>query len=216
MINITHEIQFFEVDIANGCKTVADFCSTANLAFEASFAELEARARSARARDEELGGAMPEDFPSEHYEEFPIACDLGSAQQARDLLGPLSLVYLASLVEGFLGNVAECCDWKVNQGAGSNLWKYVSAIQTNGNFKINDGPVTIEYLEELFLARNAVVHTRRAFEIYLRSTAHPRYVNHDRTSVAFTTEDSAEAAEKLPQLAKFVTSNCLLFSKPFP
>ena len=168
MKNVTHEIQFCEGDIANGCKTVADFCSTANLAFEASFAEAEGRALAARKRDEELGGSMPEDFPSEAYEEFPIACEQGSLQEAYDLLGPLCLVYLTSQLESFLGNVVECCGWKVNEGAGSNLRKYVQVIETKGKLRINGGPATKEYLEELVLARNAVVHARGAFERYMR------------------------------------------------
>ena len=142
MENVTHEIQILEVDIVNGCKTIADFCSTANLAFEASFAEVESRARAARDRDADLGGTMPEEFPCEGYEEFPVACEQGSLQESYDLLGPLCLVHLTSQLEGFLGRVVECCDWKVNEKAGSNLRKYFSAIETNGNFRINDGPVT--------------------------------------------------------------------------
>lgn len=216
MESVTHEIQFFEIDLANGCRTLADFYSMATLAFEASSAQLETSRLAARKQDEEEGGAMPDEFPDATYKEFPIACEQGALHQAYSLLGPLCLVYLTSQVESFLGNVVECCGWKVNEAAGSNLRKYISAIETYGKFRVNCGPVSTEYLEELWLARNAVTHARGAFKRYMERIPPPRYVDSDRNSVAIAAEDVAEAAKKLAAFAKFITSRCLALSKPFP
>ncbi|MFQ5818354.1 MAG: hypothetical protein ACE5H2_10440, partial [Terriglobia bacterium] len=179
MMQITHSVQLAEMELSQRCGAIQHFCATAYPFFQDALASVQERRAEARKQDIETFGEIGENetYDAEEvqvaYEERPLGEDLR-------LVRLFALVYLVCTLEKFFQRVTESCGWKVRKGPGSNFNKFRSLIEKEAQFSFSRGPIALDYLEELFLARNEFVHNNGLVsEHYQQKAQRPRFAKDD-------------------------------------
>ncbi len=210
---LTHHVELAGLDFACGARVLAELCARLYDDIDKASSALAARRQRSRREDEQQRGGLP---PAEMYtegREMDVAIEQARLQDQRDLLGSFALVYLASLFEGFLFELAKCCGWSVREKAD---WRQrVLLIERQSQYPREGWPIPFQRVEEVFLARNDFLHNRGLVRnAYTRAIREPRFVEDGKICVR--EKELVKANAELLALGKVLVEKCKPFSPSLP
>lgn len=210
MPKITNIVELDAMEFGRACHSIENFCATAYLNFTSMRENLESRRTEAKRQDTARWGEPPNGIM--HYDglEIEVGYEQVSLSEEEELLGLFALVFITSRLEKFFEDVARSCGWPTSKKASWSA--LVSVLQKNGKFSFSDGPVSYQWVEELFFARNDFVHNRGlARKEYLDRIPSPRFIKDGK--IIFTHKDVIDATTELLRVADFIVTKCKPFSR---